>query len=215
MRSTYWYVTLAGFALAVAYAAWRLPGTPRRQIAACVLLAGSCYAIIALARSILQVAADPVIAATTRYHYAATIPLTILLCVMLAGAARRLPAAVRGALLVGWYAVAVAGYVTLGKTIDHHDTERAQTQEVLRAVDAAVAAQPPGATVRVVNVPFRPFPLYSFVPGWAAAFTMFHADNMVDGRRVVFVEANPQIITMHAGGRRIAKLLVSPDAAGR
>jgi hypothetical protein len=40
---------------------------------------------------------------------------------------------------------------------------------------------------------------------------MFHADNLVDGRHVVFVEANPQIIAMHARGRRIGRLLVPPE----
>jgi hypothetical protein len=206
-----WYAVLGGFALVVAYAAWRSPTMQRRQMAACVLLALSCYGIIAAARSILQFAPDSVIAAVTRYHYAPTIALTILLCIMLAGVAPRLSSSVRAASLLAWYGVVVAGYLAVGPAIDHHEVERQQTQEVLGAIRAAVATQPPGSTVRITNVQFRPFPLYSFVPGWAAAFTMFHADNLVDGRHVVFVEANPQIIAMHARGRRIGRLLVPPE----
>jgi hypothetical protein len=211
MSASAWYAVLGGFALLVAYAAWRSPTVQRRQITACVLLAASCYGLIAVARSLLQFWPDSVIATVTRYHYAPTIPLTILLCIMLAGVARRLSSAVRAAFLVAWYGVAVAGYLMLGPVIDHHDIERQQTQEVLSAVRAGAAAQPPGSTVRITNMPFRPFPLYSFVPGSAAAFTMFYADDLVDGRHIVFVEANPEIITMHAKGRRIARLLVSPE----
>ena len=207
----HWYVGLVLFAIAVVLCAWRAPALVRRQMAACVLLALACYAIIAVARSLLQVAPDSMIAALTRYHYAPTIPLTMLLCLMLLPAAARLRAAVRRVILIAAYAVLIVGYAWMGPVIDRHDTERKQTREVLDAIRSAALNAPPGATVRIRNAQFRPFPLYAFVPGWAAAFTMFNADDTVEGRRVVFVESNPNIIASHGDGRRIGPLLVPPN----
>jgi hypothetical protein len=106
------------------------------------------------------------------------------------------------------------GYFMFGPTIEHFRSDREETREVLRTIRATVEEQPPGATVRIPNAPFRPFPFYGWVPGRAAVFAIFHADNLVDGRRVVFVEPNQAVREAHRNGRRIGRLLVAPEEVG-
>ncbi len=209
--AAHWYIVLLLFLVVVALCAWRASGLARRQMAGCLLLALACYAVIAIARSILQVAPDTMIASLTRYHYAPTIPLTMLLCLMLRPLVDRLAGTPGVAVLVAAYAGLIVGYAWRGPVIDRHDLEREQTREVLDAIRDAALKEPPGATVRITNVQFKAFPLYVFVPGWAAAFTMFNDSDMVEGRHVVFVESNPNIIRSHGDGRRIGRLLVPPD----
>jgi hypothetical protein len=214
METTGWTVMLVVFSLAVAGAIWRGPGHRRRQLAAGVLLVLASYGVIAVARSILQSADDSVIAALTRYHYVPSIALTIVLALALAQIAERVPLRLRAAVLVGWYAATLAGWIMLGPTIEHHQSDRDDTREVLRAIRATIDEQPPGATVRIPNAPFRSFPFYTWVPGRAGVFTMFYATNVVDGRQVLFVEPNARVRAAHRHGRRIGRLLVAPEGVG-
>jgi hypothetical protein len=206
-----WYLTLAAVSVAVLIAAWYVSPPVRRQIAACALLTAGAYGIIALGRGpLMQIAADALIQALTRYQYVAPIPLTIILCLVLAQLGGRIDPRLGFVALVTWYIIAGVGYARSGFVIDVHDTERQQTRQVLASIRAAIDAQPPGTTVRIKNAPFPPIPLQTFVPGWAGAFTIFYPDNVVDGRRLEFVEPGKHVFAAHRHGRRIRHILVMP-----
>jgi hypothetical protein len=46
-------------------------------------------------------------------------------------------------------------------------------------------------------------------PGWAAAFTVFFPSNVVEGRRVFFVEPDSDIRAAVRDGRRTGTLIVA------
>jgi len=56
-------------------------------------------------------------------------------------------------------------------------------------------------------------PHLELFPGWAGVFTLFFPSNVVDGRRVDFVVADPTVIEAHRSGKRTAGLLVPPASA--
>lgn len=183
----------------------------RRQLAACTLLVVAAYGIISMGRGALMAnAADELIERLTRYQYTGPIALTIILCLVLAPLGRVIDRRVGMVALAIWYVVAAVRYSQSNFVIEQHQTERDQTAVVLSDIRAAIAAAAPGETVRLKNAVFPPFPLGSYVPGYAAAFTMFYPDNIVEGRRVEFIETAPHIIEGHQHGRRIGPLLVAP-----
>ena len=47
-------------------------------------------------------------------------------------------------------------------------------------------------------------------PGWAGIFTIYYPDNIVDGKRVVFVEPDPLVREWAQKGRRSRTLLIPP-----
>jgi len=113
------------------------------------------------------------------------------------------------AALTVWYAVTIMGYFVFAGSIDQPGEARAQTQQVLAAIQSAIEAQPPGEPVRIENRDFDPLPLpRGMFPGWAAAFTIFYPDNTVNGRRVYFVEKSAGVIKAMQHGRRTGTLLV-------
>lgn len=206
-----WTLALLVATLTLLFAVALSPATVRRRLAAGTLIVVAAYGTISMGRgALMAIAPDELIQRLTRYHYTAAIGLTMLLCLILAQLGRRIGAVVGCAMLVAWYAIAIVSYARSDFVIERHQLERDQTREVLDAIRAAIEAQPPGATVRIQNAPFPPFPLSAYVPGWAAAFTMFYADNIVDGRRVEFVEPAQHILVGHRHGRRIGRVLSSP-----
>lgn len=206
-----WTAALLVATLTLLGAALLSPAAVRRQLAAGAFIVVAAYGTIAMGRgALMEIAPDALIQALTRYHYTAPIGLTIMLCLVLAQLGRRIDRRIGLTALAAWYAVAAVSYAQSSFVIEEHQLERDQTREVLTAIRAAIDAQPPGATVRLKNATFAPFPLKSFVPGWAAAFTIFYPDNVVDGRRVEFVEYTKYIIASHQHGRRIGRVLVAP-----
>ena len=101
------YAVVGALALFTALAAWRSPAPTRRAIAAAALLAISCYAIIVAGRAAFFHSYDAVMAKQPRYHYTALIPLTLLLCLLLAQLARGigLRRGMADALLLAWLAL--------------------------------------------------------------------------------------------------------------
>jgi hypothetical protein len=187
------------------------PPRVRRQLAAAALVTIAAYGTIALGRgALMETAADELVQGLTRYHYVAPIGLTITLCLVLAQLGRFVDRRLGLAALAAWYVIAVISFNRSSFVIDEHQLERRQTEAVLASIRAAIDAQPPGTTVRLENASFPPFPLQTFVPGWAAAFTMFYPDNVVDGRRVEFVEDAAYIVDAYKHGHRIGRVLVSP-----
>lgn len=206
-----WTIALIVATLVVVVTAVLSPAAVRRQLAAGALIVVAAYGTISMGRgTLMETAGDELIQRLARYHYAAPIGLTMILCVVLARLGRPIGPRLGYTALLLWYGVAAVSYARSDFVIEEHQLERDQTREVLDGIRAAIEAQPPGATVRLKNASFPPFPLSSFVPGWAAAFTIFHADNIVDGRRVEFVEYAKYIVAKHRHGRRIGRVLVSP-----
>jgi hypothetical protein len=206
---TGWYATLAGVTMTAIVVALLSPAHVRRQLAACALIVLGAYGIISIGRGrLMEAAADALIQALTRYHYVAPIALTIMLCLGLAQLGRRVDWRLGGVLLALWYIAASVCFARSDFVIEQHQLERDQTRETLEGIRIAVLTQPPGATVRLKNAVFAPFPLQSYVPGWAAAFTIFYPDDIVEGRHVEFIEPVPYIFAAHKHGRRIGRILV-------
>jgi hypothetical protein len=138
------------------------------------------------------------------------------LCLLLARLAslNLLRREIRTALLFAWLAVAVTAYARSGWALDQHDESRRRTAEVLATIESNVAAQPPGKGVYIHNKPFAEIhsgliKMTTF-PGWAAVFIIYYPENTVDGRRIFFVEKNPEVIAAHADGLRTKGLLMPP-----
>jgi hypothetical protein len=197
----------------------------RRLLLAAGLLAVAMYGIVAAGRANVFLALgrplEPWEAATTsRYHYAALLPVVLLLCLALAELGRRLAVAahVRDAVLAAvLLAVGVRALAT-ARAIDAHGDARQATARVVDGIRALVAAQAPGEAVYVPNQAFPPVRFFERAdlrgfPGWAAVFVVFFPDNAVDGRRVYFVV--PEELARAAptsGLRRVDTLLVARGA---
>lgn len=189
--------------------------TRRYLIAMLVLVAGT-YGMVAMGRAVFFAGdALHIGMSQPRYHYVGTIPLAIILGIVLAHLGARLPAGGVGPLLLGSWALATLGLrAASAPFIDTHAEARVETERVVTAIRAEVAATPPGATVRI---PYQQFlgtgPLIAgnpmAFPGWAALFTIVFPSNSVDGRPVFFV-ASPEVVAATAEGRRTAGLLVPP-----
>lgn len=200
---------------------------PRRRLLACALLALGTYGIIAAARVDYyeRFAIDAWVAArTARYHYLGSVPLALMLCVAVgrAGEALQLCPAHARLLLLAWLAATAFLHARFGREIDHHDTARAEVDRTLGAIRAAVESQPPGRPVYIANRPFRHVGWLvdrERFPGWAAVFVIFFPDDVVDGRRVYFVEPDRDAAAAARSrrGTRIASLVVATPGtpAGR
>jgi hypothetical protein len=194
----------------------RATAEERRALAASGLLTAACYGIIVLGRVVFFTAyPSATMAMQPRYHYAGLLPLTILLCVLLGHAGRRLrlPAWAKTSLVVAWLTLVASTYAWSDFVIDHHAKAKKQTDEVLATIRARVAAQPPGTEVSIPNRGFAAFPggvPRPAFPGWAAVFVVFHPENTVDGRRVRFIDADLGVNVASVRGKRSKGLIVPP-----
>src|SRR5262249_1237703 len=137
--------------------------------------------------------------------------LTLLLATIVAQLARIQWGAPGGIIVGAWYAAAAIANLGWTPPIDHHADARAGTREVVSSIWLAGAAVPPGGTVHIEKRHFVPGPFApTLFPGWAAVFVIFFPDNVVDGRRVYFVERNPAVLAELCPGRRTTSLLVAP-----
>lgn len=196
---------------------WRAGPSGRRAMLAFGLLVAGTYGVIAAGRSAFYEYIRDLLVRTDRYQYSATAALAVLICLAFAqlapGPGR--PWA-RTALLGGWLLATATGLVLVRVPYDHFEFARRHAEVALAAIDAAIAATPPGEDVYLQNQTFRgvgPFVVANPVafPGWAAVFAVFHPTNVVDGRRVFFVEADAEVRAAAAHGRRSAPLIIAPD----
>lgn len=92
----------------------------------------------------------------------------------------------------------------------------------MREIASAVASQPDGATAYPTNLqspryllgPVMPERLF---PGRAAVFVLTHRSDPLDGRRVRFIERDPEVVAWYLDRpqTRLAHLLVTAeDVAG-
>ncbi len=214
------YPGIAAYAVVAAYGAALIAALAtgswilRRRLVACLALCTAAYAVIAAGRGMFAVSAE-----TPRYHYLGTAPLAIATCLLLAEGARRWRPSERAksALLAVWLAATVAFHFAAGRPIDHFAFSRRETDEVLAQIRRAARSVPRGEDIYIENRTFHSvFHLTAGqegdFPGWAAVFVIYFPTDVVEGRRVHFVEDDPSVLESTRGGRRTAGLLVSPEA---
>jgi hypothetical protein len=194
----------------------------RRQLLAFLLLAGAGYAIIAAGRAnflLISMHFTSISSAgQLRYHYAPLLALAVALCILVQRAARalRIPSAV---VVAAWLVIGTWGYARSSWAIDQRPAIRAYTERALHLIDARIDLQPAGAEVRIPNYPIGQNLLGNVMrpvdfPGWAALFVLTHPENVVRGRRVLFVESDPALLAALRSPekhRRLHDLLVPPD----
>jgi hypothetical protein len=138
-----------------------------------------------------------------RYQYATSIPLAILLARMIAvvPAPARMPGWAITAALV---AVMAAGVFRSERPLQHYEESRTETARVLSRIEELVHQKPTGSVAYIANRPFKPATIYPprLLPGWAAAFAIFHPDASLDGRTVRFVIHDPEDLAVLQRGRR-------------
>jgi hypothetical protein len=191
----------------------------KREFLALLLLASGSYGMIALGRASVLATLNPlgigagIAADAPRYHYTASVPLALILCRLLARIRLPGPRGERASLVVlvaGLFLMIGAWFVT-PPWIDHHDASREETNGVLAAVRSRIRAAEPGGEIHMLNRRFHDVGLIvqtTMFPGWAAVFTIFFPENMVDGKRVYFVEPNSEVIEAAKRGRRISRVLL-------
>jgi hypothetical protein len=212
-----WYLLLGGFAIALVAVMVRSSDVVRDRIAACVVLLLACYGMVAVGRGLFLSEVSPrVFLALSRYHYVGQLILTLTLCLVLNQFASPFPARLRTLALLAWFAAALVVHARFGTAIDNHFSARRDTAYVLATVRTAVEEQPDGAAVYITNRMFGAVPMpLSMFPGWAGVFAIFHSDNAVEGRRVYFIESNPDALAAARRGIRTDTLLVPPRADDR
>lgn len=210
-------VTAGGVGLVVAVAGLRSDAPARRRLLGLALLLAAAYGAVALGRAtfVTLYHGPPYGVATwIRYHYLPTAILTILLSSALATLRAGSPLAAR--MVYGaaglWVAARLLVLVVRPLPIAHQDFERAATEGVLQSIHAAVVATPAGETVRIENRPFPPTGVVvamapGIFPGWAALFTIFFPENVVDGRPVRFLVSDDDWRWARERGGRMAELV--------
>jgi hypothetical protein len=212
-----WLAYLASAALlaGVLYASRKSPGSYRQFLAWLILLLSG-YLAVAIGRGAYAFVADSdFLGRAPHYHYSGTVFLTILVCAVLARVPRQraaLTAPVGATLLLLWYGVTLATYATLGPPIEHHTKSREGTDKALAQLRAAIRRVPQGQPVYIKNRAFEGqsnwvIPVTSF-PRLAAAFCIYFPENVVEGRRVYFIESNPQVLALTRHSRRTNTLFV-------
>ena len=218
-----WVVVIA-FEAGVVLLLWRGNAANRRATAAMVVLCGGVYLVIAAGRATLVglVGGVAETAAQRRYHFLGSIPVVVIACLALQqigrlGPLRRLP---RAALLLVILAFGVREYRRSTFLVHDNAQARAEFQAAVQAIDVAVAAQPPGATVAIDTGEPTKWML-GFVmqkcdfPGRAAVFLLTQPGEELDGRRVHFLERDAITRAWYAArpDSRLARLLNRPAAA--
>jgi hypothetical protein len=191
----------------------------RRLMFACLLPFGIGYLMIAAGRAAFWDAAGEKLIMQEHYHYTAPLPLAILTALMLADLGRRwrLSAATANILLALWVVTFATVQLTAGRAIDHHDWERELAEKELAQIGASVLSQPAGSDVYIKNRRFfgvGPFVIKNLrnFPGIAGLFAVYYPDQLLEGRRVFFVEPDPSV-RRKLGDRPFGAMLVSPDVA--
>lgn len=210
---------LVGFLVIVAVVLWRSPPGNRRRMLASIAFGIAAYGSIALGRAAFAPGPAKALeqsAQQVRFHYLATVPVTLLLCAMLVSmGARRFPRATT-LLLLAWGAFTMRTWATSGWTIDRHDVSRLWVSSTMGEITRRAHGVAPGATVDVPNLPAPLLvtgPLTGAeMPGSVTVFAVSQASNELDGRRLRFVEPDPAVLAKYGGpgNLRLAALLVPP-----
>jgi hypothetical protein len=214
------------FAAALAGLAWalRLADPPiRRGAFGVLLLALAAWGTVAVARGLLTPILFPLdlLADAGRYQYLATAALALALCQGAAALSRHLSLPARSRTPILALALALQALLVAWRRppIDHHELVRREVEAFLARMRQEIEAAPPGADVFLLNLRDQLFaagypvagPLaqgQEAFPSRAALFTIFFPENEVAGRRIFFLESDPDVLAAARSGRRTATLLV-------
>lgn len=193
---------------------WRGNRQTRGTIVACVAMALAIFAAVAAGRGPLW---GEKFYIATRYQYVPLVGIVIALCCALAAMDtwRSTSRLAKNAALTLWIGAILALHFTLSPGIDHHEKARRATNIEITEMRRLIRSTPQGQDVRIQNQVFHgvgPMMIRNpkMFPGWAAAFTIFFPDNVVEGRRVFFVEADSEVRDATRSGKRTATLIVPP-----
>jgi len=189
-----------------------------------VLLVCACYGTIALwvglsgRVTLAEAYGVPAVwqSMTPRYHYVAPMLLAIIACLPFGGTERNVAWRRSGFVLLSTCGALFAVLsANTSRSLNPPDLRAAHESTVAR-IQQIIDRAPRGSDVYIAN---RPFPFWGFdlgdlFPGWAAIFVISYPENVVDGKRVYFVENDPGLRERATAGRdtRIGRLLVSPGA---
>ncbi len=205
-------VTAVAFVCATGVVFVTSGGRERRLLLASLVLVVGVYAIIAAGRSTLYAGGIGTAtgAALARYHYVATIPLTVIAGLVLArsGTLLRLPSTLRAALLPAWLLVIAVLYVRSGWHIDLHEMDRRLTGETVSEIARAIRETPDADVVHIPNRRFQPAWFPDVFAGTAAVYTIFFPASF--DARVRFVEPDAAARQRVPPGSRLALVLAPP-----
>ena len=210
----------AVYVAAVIALALRGSTTRRHQLFACIVLAVSSYSMVAFGRAGLYVALKYGMGVTVhRYHYVASIPLAVVTCLILDYVSQWSPLRYLRSnfTLAVWAGLMCVSVFRAPRALEHYDNDRHYTAQVLQVLRSQIANAAAGRPVYIANQEFRPMDSWwvtppILFPGWAGLYLIFFPDNVVDGKRVYFVEHDEQLVAaLRARPRtRVAALLVTP-----
>jgi hypothetical protein len=176
-------------ALLVALGALVAAPSRRRWLLALTVLVGAVYGSVAVGRADVQASfqiSSSQLARALRYHYLASIPLALLLCLAASAAAARWPLrrAWRGPLFLAACAAWLLAFRSSDWRMDQHDVARRAAAQVVAEVVGKARAAPPGATVFVQDRRFNP--TYIWARGFTSAgvYTLFFDSDRLEGRRI-------------------------------
>jgi hypothetical protein len=231
VHSATWVMELAHglfvvFGVALAGFVWKGPKQQRRPIAAVVLLCVVSYGCIVVGRLFLY-QASPAFGMQPRYHYLGPLLLGILVSFLVGWLGRSLGLPSRAriaaamAFLVVWAAVSCRSVHDISAVLYVQGIhEFAQANSYLKR---SIERAPPGSAVFINNR--QPFSHGAFkvlwqrdparFPGLAAVFVILYPDDVVAGRKVYFVEKDPERLEAmrRRPHSRISRLVVSPREA--
>jgi hypothetical protein len=183
-----------------------------------MLLTASCYGVTAAGRIVLpdlMSRADAV--GQPRYYYVGLVTLALSLAAILAAVAEIAPALtrLRTPLLAAWLAAWLFVVWLRPPRIDHHDAARAEVYFLIAWMRTLAHQVPEGELVYIPNLLFQSVsPLFFSrrgFPGRAGLFSIYFPNQMIDGRRVVFIEADAGTRAALRNARRLTGALVAPE----
>ena len=225
-QALFWaYAVSVAVLLALGWACRRASSTRLRQILGFTLLAGCAYGTVAVARAPLIGLWDldmSGMATTARYQYLPQLGLAIALGLALSEASLRPASRARWLVPVAFatgLAMLVPSYTAGARRVGNQigAARRQALDRVVAEVRRRARAVPPGEPVYIPNQNFLDWrgmmTSKKDFPGWAAVFVLAHASDSVEGRRVFFVESDPELVKFLRAdpNARIARLVVTPE----
>ena len=155
------------------------------------------------------------VAQVFRYHYAASVPLALMLTLATATLLARLrmcPAA-KDALYAGVSAAWLIGFSLSGWRMDLLPDTRPGVQRVLAVATQRASSVAVGGTVSIPDRRFNPVGVWGHGCTWAGVFTLFHDSDEVDGRHIRYIPDPKWSPARPPVGSLLAQLLSQPNGS--
>jgi len=199
---------------------FRAPSQERRSLLACACVVAASYGVIAIGRSILYDSMQWPLwmgAVVPRYHYLPSLTLSLLLGSMLAAIHMDGKVSLARFFPYLWLAGTLGLYTSACRDLDFPNRRdgRADFERATRIIRNAIERGEPGEDVFIRNREFASIDRWlasgDFFPDWAGIFIIAFPDNVVDGKRIFFIEDDATRIAIASRWpeTRIARLLVA------